>query len=130
MTFDWTEYLYVAQQLAGLASPEPSREARYRSAISRAYYAAHNKAREKLEQLGAPAISMGSNVHQQVIALYENGGSRPEKIIGDNLQQLRTWRNKADYNAETRNWDKQFNAQLKRADQTLKNLQSLSKESS
>ena len=45
MAFDWTEYLTLAQELV-----QREEEACLRSAISRAYYAAFGKARERLEQ--------------------------------------------------------------------------------
>ena len=58
MSFDWSDYLNVARELAGHPNVEPGEEARFRSAISRAYYTAlccarnhliHKEARRDLE---------------------------------------------------------------------------------
>ena len=48
MNFDWSEYLNLAQELAGRPTSLSNEEARLRSAISRAYYAAFCKARNHL----------------------------------------------------------------------------------
>ncbi len=47
MSFDWSEYLNLAQELAGKATTPASQEAKLR-AISRAYYAAFVQARNFL----------------------------------------------------------------------------------
>ena len=39
MSFDWSEYLKLAQELAGQTGNPASQEARLRAAVSRAYYA-------------------------------------------------------------------------------------------
>ena len=44
MSFDWLEYLSLAHELVGLSPGAASHEARLRSAISRAYYAAFKMA--------------------------------------------------------------------------------------
>ncbi len=48
MSFNWSEYLNLAQELAGRSTEPPNQEARLRSSISRAYYAAFCKARNYL----------------------------------------------------------------------------------
>jgi len=45
MSFNWSEYLGLAQQLAGKAPISATRESRLRSAIIRGYYAAFIQAR-------------------------------------------------------------------------------------
>ena len=50
MSFDYIDYLYLAQELVGQTPPQAAQpEAKLRSAISRAYYAAFLKARAFLE---------------------------------------------------------------------------------
>ncbi|MDF0552110.1 hypothetical protein [Kamptonema sp. UHCC 0994] len=48
MKFNWSEYLALAQQLAGKSQISATQESRLRSAISRAYYAAFIQARNYL----------------------------------------------------------------------------------
>ncbi len=48
MSFNWDDYLFLAQELATHPSNFPNQEARLRSAISRAYYSAFCKARDFL----------------------------------------------------------------------------------
>lgn len=48
MSFDWSEYLNVAKELAGVETSAASQEAKLRAAITRAYYAAFIKARNHL----------------------------------------------------------------------------------
>ena len=40
MSFDWSQYLNLAKELAGQATIPAEQEARLRDAISRSYYAA------------------------------------------------------------------------------------------
>lgn len=48
MSFDWSGYLDVAKELASVALTSANKEAKLRSAISRAYYAAFILARNYL----------------------------------------------------------------------------------
>jgi hypothetical protein len=48
MSFDWSKYLNVAKELAGVETSAASQEAKLPAAISRAYYAAFIKARNHL----------------------------------------------------------------------------------
>ncbi len=48
MSFEWSEYLNVAQELIEQAKKASYQEAKVRAAISRAYYAAFGAARNHL----------------------------------------------------------------------------------
>ena len=48
MSFDWSEYLTLAQELTSASTSSPIQEAHLRAAVSRAYYAAFCKARNYL----------------------------------------------------------------------------------
>ena len=48
MSFVWSDYLELAKELLGGAVGSPLEEAKLRSAISRAYYAVFNEARDYL----------------------------------------------------------------------------------
>jgi len=52
MSFDWADYLTLAQELADQAASSQSTEAKLRSAISRAYYAAFCKESNHLRTNG------------------------------------------------------------------------------
>jgi uncharacterized protein (UPF0332 family) len=63
MTFDWSEYLKLAQELAGQAVSPANKEAKLRSSVSRAYYAAFCKARNYLRDIGGHLIPSTPEAH-------------------------------------------------------------------
>ena len=67
-------------------------ESKYRTSISRAYYAAHLTARCKLESSGID-FPADSNVHREVI----NNLKKMDKRVSGMLYNLRKKRNNADY---------------------------------
>lgn len=95
MSFDWLEYLNLAQQLAGQATKPSSQEAKLRSAVSRAYYAAFCKARNHLRGEGHSIPRF--KPHRYVIDQFLDSPDRVSKRIGAHLDRLRKDRNKADY---------------------------------
>jgi len=96
MSFDWSEYLGLAQQLAGKAKISATRESRLRSAISRAYYAAFIQARNYLRDRDGVVIPT-QNTHEYVINQFLNSSDEERKKIGRQLRRLRSNRNQADY---------------------------------
>ncbi len=99
MKFDWSEYFYLAKELA-----ETSEEAELRSAVSRAYYSAFCLARNYLRDIQLdPRLSWHKtydiNAHQYVAEkfIYNQSKSQTMIEIGQNLNRLRKMRNKADY---------------------------------
>lgn len=69
MSFDWSQYRDLAQELVGQTKSASSGEAKQRAAISRAYYAAFCKARNFLrdkEKGHAPASFRTGRVHGYV----------------------------------------------------------------
>lgn len=97
MSFDWTEFLNLAEAL--LNSPEVlgSREASLRSAVSRAYYAAHKSALNREASSGAYSPYGGGSDHMGLIKHFQKSTSRSKKAVGITLDRLRTNRAKADY---------------------------------
>jgi len=94
MSFDWKEYVYLAEDLLNRGE-----EACLRSSISRAYYGVYCSARNKKNyQHYKPR--RGENIHRIVIDSYKNSKNREEQKIGKNLDQLRRSRNHADYNED------------------------------
>ncbi|MFT0753490.1 HEPN domain-containing protein [Synechococcus sp. RC10A2] len=94
--FDWYEYLRLATELAGHPIAPASEEARQRSAISRAYYAAFCKCRNYLQTQGYQ-VSRESLAHTQVRNLFKQSQDRRLKQVGHHLDRLRSDRNMADY---------------------------------
>ena len=85
------DFLPVAFALAA----DPA-EAAWRSAISRAYYAAFHVARELLTDLGF-TVAGGSGAHDYLWLRLQNSGDLQVKHAGSDLNALRGQRNKADY---------------------------------
>ena len=97
MNFHWSEYLDLAQELTRESLSSPLREAMFRTAISRAYYAAFGQARNHLVSIDREEIPRGVNTHQYVIDTFEESDDSRRRVIGHLLHHLRSTRNAADY---------------------------------
>jgi uncharacterized protein (UPF0332 family) len=97
--FDWVAFLGLAKELAAKGD-----EASRRSAISRAYYAVFNKARELLERDGT-LLSESGATHEVVWRTLEKAG-RGRRRLGIDGKRLREMRRKADYDGEVQALDK------------------------
>ena len=97
MTFDRSEYLQLARELAGQAVSPAKEEAKLRSAVSRAYYAAFCKARNYLRDVEGHSIPPGPESHQYVRVEFENSPDKLRRMVGWELGQLRIRRNRVDY---------------------------------
>lgn len=125
MSFDWSEYLYLAQELTVQTTSASGQEARLRSAISRAYYATFCKARNHLrdrEQRGLPG---GGQIHWYVINQFKYSSGKEHKKIGHILDRLRIDRNKADYVDTVTRLFATTEADLKLAEQAISKLDNL-----
>ncbi|UQA57776.1 hypothetical protein [Polyangium aurulentum] len=93
--FDWTLYLKLAERLYASAADE----ADLRSAVSRAYYAAFNEARQYVRrEFPEVFIDKDAAAHGKVWdTLASKGRSREEVETGRRGNMLRRDRNKADY---------------------------------
>lgn len=99
MSFDWSQYLDIANELYKQAQnePQPLQEAKYRASISRAYYAVFGKARDQLRQrdrireprpmLDVNGLSIG--VHQYIRDIFQQSNEPHRQIVGANLDRLR-----------------------------------------
>jgi len=85
------EFLTVANRLAGAGT-----EAEWRSAISRAYYAAFHAARELMEDLRF-AVPRADRAHAYLSRRLANCGHPQTQQAGMDLNALRGDRNQADY---------------------------------
>ena len=124
MSFNWSEYLGLAQQLAGKAQISATQESRLRSAISRAYYAAFILARNYLRDEESISIPEKQS-HKFVIEQFKNSSEKVRQAIGKNLARLRFSRNKADYNDNFERLPEETRAMLKLANKTISDIHSL-----
>jgi len=105
MSFDWSQYLRLADELAGKGSTPPSQEAKLRSSVSRCYYAAYCTARNHLRDIDRIPIPP-DDTHKFVREKFINSRDTPRKQIGVSLDRLRIARNRVDYDdvIDTRRW--------------------------
>lgn len=97
MTFNWSEYLNLAKELAGQSTTLAKQEARLRDAISRAYYAAFILARNHLRDKEGYSIPKTGDAHAYVREQFKLNPDPIHQVIADRLIRLRTYRNQADY---------------------------------
>jgi uncharacterized protein (UPF0332 family) len=88
---DETGFLELADELS-----TGSRQADWRTAISRAYYAAFHKARTLLRQSGF-RVPAADKAHAYLWLRLSNSGHPDVSLAGDYLLQLRRVRNVSDY---------------------------------
>ncbi len=95
MPFDWKQYLDLARHLSQpTTSDEGQREAMLRSSVSRAYYAAFCHARNYCRDWLKFVPTNTADDHGRLRAFLKDGKRRG---IALKLDQLRQWRNDADY---------------------------------
>lgn len=97
--FDWMEFLNLAGELSEDTTFHCARDARLRSAISRAYYAAFHKAKTTV----LPAREAGFGSHQQIIDSLQESDDPARRQLGVDLARLKGNRKKADYDDVVRN---------------------------
>ena len=90
---DFRNYLTLAATLAAGTT-----EAEWRSAISRAYYAAFHVARALLLSLGF-RTPQADRAHGYLWLRLANAGAADVKVAGNRLNALRRQRNRADYDS-------------------------------
>jgi uncharacterized protein (UPF0332 family) len=105
MTFDWKYFLSLAailiqqteEELTGQIGEAPIQEARLRSAISRAYYAAFCKACNYLQAENPATPIPTTGVHSYVYRQFQESGNRNRQEIAWTLRNLKDDRERADY---------------------------------
>lgn len=88
---NWRDFLPLATRLAAGAT-----EADWRTAVSRAYYAAFHVARQLLADLNF-AVPRADRAHQYLVFRLSNSGEPAVEQAGRDLDTLRRLRNRADY---------------------------------
>jgi uncharacterized protein (UPF0332 family) len=97
MSFNWFDFLTLADALLRTPSSPGLEEASLRSAISRAYYAAFCSARNFARDRGEIAPTGTGRDHQLVKNHFSTSPNRIRRKIGADLDRLRRRRNRADY---------------------------------
>lgn len=97
MSFDWSEYFDLAQELTGSSTVSSGQEAKSRAAISRAYYAVYCMSRNHLRDNDNRPVPKGARAHKYVKTEFKRSTDQVRQNIGRNLDRLRIERNKADY---------------------------------
>ncbi|MCY7274762.1 MAG: HEPN domain-containing protein [Phormidesmis sp. CAN_BIN44] len=97
MSFDWGQYLTLAEELSRKSTTPANLEARQRTAISRAYYAAFVSARNYLRDYKKLPIPQTGEAHRDVAQQFRLNAETSNRTIADNLRRLRLYRNQADY---------------------------------
>lgn len=123
MSFDWRAYLVLAQALASADLPG-GREASFRSAASRAYYAAFATARRQSRERHGGVIRKSAAEHGEVATFFalrgETGGA-----IAVHLARLRFLRNRVDYDDDLDSSEGIASEAIARAHQVLNLLATL-----
>jgi uncharacterized protein (UPF0332 family) len=105
MTFDWYQYLVLAEYLYDNRDTFPDREACLRAAISKAYYAAFCLARNYARDFVGVAslkenrlvLDESAQDHGSVKKHYIRAPDPKNRQVGNSLDRLRDSRNQADY---------------------------------
>src|SRR5207237_10150138 len=97
MSYNWTEFVDLAHELAGIP-PEHSVTdvAKLRAAISRAYYGAYHNAYITAQMKDNYIPAAGSGLHESLVRHFLNHPDTVRQSIGYNLQRLRLQRVRAD----------------------------------
>jgi hypothetical protein len=146
MSFDWWDYLKVAQELAEQAKDAhpPLQEAMYRASIGRAYYAVFCEARyhlscyDNIPEPDPPADLNGKriSIHMYVIITFkvskQNVDDQIRIDLSNILRNMKITREVADYELvhpwlDMKQLPKQVKTNLNRANQALTLLNHLQK---
>ena len=114
------EFLRLAENYAAETS-----EASWRSAVSRAYYAAFHVARDLMTSLGL-VTPRAELAHAFLWRRLGNCGLAPLTLAGSRLNQLRGERNRADYDLNSDLAKKDAQAAVKSAAMVIATLQAVS----
>ena len=125
MKFDWSEYVNLAQELAGQSGRLASDEAKLRTAVSRAYYALHCKVRNYIHDVERLPIPSTGEAHQFIIDMFERSPDKRRRKIGQTLKRLRIDRIKADYHDVVTGLPSMAALALKLAQQAISTLSTL-----
>ena len=126
MSFQWLEYFTLAHELAGTGTMPSTLEARLRSSVSRAYYAAFGVARLHLVNVeGNQSIPASGDAHHAVADAFRGSPDVNRQVIGEALHTLRQYRNQAGYDLAVRQLDAKARQALELAFHVIAGVQNL-----
>ena len=95
MSFDWSSFADLAEELIEHRHQSRAAQACVRTSISRSYYAVFGQAKSLLEGRGhSPGTE---NTHEWVRRFYGRSSRRDERQVAAHLGRLRDLRRRADY---------------------------------
>lgn len=97
MSFEWREYLVLANDLYSSCTTFSNEEACLRAATSRSYYAAFCTARNVARDKEGLTLTNTGGDHGIVSRFYKNASDRERKKVGVLLSRLKNYRGNADY---------------------------------
>jgi hypothetical protein len=136
MNFDHERLFELAQELdaqarqMGNGRASGGREAKFRAAISRAYYAAFWCGRRYFETATPPQTLPRHNPHLELQDLFGRYPSQFMRDIAFNLEQLHKLRNRADYNSTLPDIEDESARALRIANRLLNDIGNLPSEPS
>ena len=122
MTFDWSQYLVLAEALA----TQPDNEAALRSAVSRAYYAAFCSAREYLLSTNMLFGRRPRRTRLSPRAVWRTYQRDVDRRIAMDGNRLRELRNLVDYEDVVHDLDNAVRSALSMSRRILASLDELS----
>ena len=126
MTFDWSNYLHLAEELVRNKPPLlPSEEACMRTAISRSYYSAFCTARNHARDQESFRPSRAGEDHGRVIRHFRGAPDHKRRKIGTDLDRLRIDRGRADYDDNVPRLDRLTQMSLSQAKEVLRKIKQL-----
>ena len=125
MSFQWPDFLKIASELESQSTIQGQAEARQRSAVSRAYYAAFCYARNYLrDDEGMSDLPTSGEAHVEVKNRFLSSSDQKTRSIGANLDRIRENRRKADYDDSVTGLVKMCRASLTLADDVVSTIDS------
>jgi uncharacterized protein (UPF0332 family) len=115
--FNWKLFLDLAEELA-----QSEDEARRRTAISRAYYAVVGIAKGKVKKIYPNAFA---GYHEKLWREFESSNSNLHRNIATKGMRLKNKRNRADYDGDILNLERETESAIKEAHNLLKMLESM-----
>ena len=125
MSFDWREYLVLAEALLQARTRLAQEEACCRAAVSRAYYAVYGVARNRARDQDGLQLPATGDAHQRVITHSRQGPSALHRTVGNTLRRRRRVRNRADYDDQLEQPVALAEFAVRRARQVVTQLQAL-----
>lgn len=123
MDFDWKEYFKIAKYLSWAEEEGISKEAFFRTAVSRAYYSVFCSARNlAVEKLNYKKEKKAED-HRKLRKFLSDRGHR---ALSSLINELRVWRNLCDYEDKVENIDRCYQSSLKYAEQAFKIINQIS----